>query len=128
MEIRNGGTVSGVGQYLKSKNPNVEIYGLEPEESNILNGGKPGPHHITGNGVGFKPDILDMDIMEEVLMAESEDAVYMARQLSLNEGLMNACQIRLGYLKELILLQLLDLLRGQKTKANSLSYGLESSN
>ncbi|KAK6140626.1 hypothetical protein DH2020_025626 [Rehmannia glutinosa] len=88
MGIGSGGTVSGVGQYLKSKNPHVKIYGLEPAESNILNGGKPGPHHITGNGVGFKPDILDIDVMEEVLMVSSEDAVNMARQLALKEGLM----------------------------------------
>ncbi|KAL3349086.1 hypothetical protein AABB24_022294 [Solanum stoloniferum] len=88
MGIGSGGTVTGVGQYLKSKNPNVKIYGLEPTESNILNGGKPGPHHITGNGVGFKPDILDMDLMEEVLMVSSEDAVNMARELAVKEGLM----------------------------------------
>ncbi|GMN44951.1 hypothetical protein TIFTF001_014147 [Ficus carica] len=98
MGIGSGGTVSGVGQYLKSKNPNVKIYGVEPAESNVLNGGKPGPHHITGNGVGFKPDILDMDVMEKVLEASSqkgqkykvssEDAVNMARQLALKEGLM----------------------------------------
>ncbi|KAI7758421.1 hypothetical protein M8C21_013109 [Ambrosia artemisiifolia] len=88
MGIGSGGTVSGVGQYLKSMNPDVKIYGLEPEESNILNGGKPGPHQITGNGVGFKPDILDMDIMEEVLMVSSEDAVNMARELAVKEGLM----------------------------------------
>ncbi|KAK9103671.1 hypothetical protein Sjap_020925 [Stephania japonica] len=85
MGIGSGGTVSGVGKYLKSKNPNVKIYGLEPAESNILNGGKPGPHYITGNGVGFKPDILDMDIMEEV---KSDDAVDMARELAVKEGLM----------------------------------------
>ncbi|OIS99462.1 PREDICTED: bifunctional L-3-cyanoalanine synthase/cysteine synthase 1, mitochondrial [Nicotiana attenuata] len=88
MGIGSGGTVSGVGQYLKSKNPNVKIYGIEPTESNVLNGGKPGPHHITGNGVGFKPDILEMDIMEEVLMVSSEEAVNMARELALKEGLM----------------------------------------
>ncbi|PNT49990.1 hypothetical protein POPTR_002G160800v4 [Populus trichocarpa] len=88
MGIGSGGTVSGVGQYLKSQNPNVKIYGVEPAESNILNGGKPGPHHITGNGVGFKPDILDMDVMEKVLEVSSEDAVNMARKLALEEGLM----------------------------------------
>ncbi|XP_017984314.1 PREDICTED: bifunctional L-3-cyanoalanine synthase/cysteine synthase 1, mitochondrial [Theobroma cacao] len=88
MGIGSGGTVSGVGQYLKSQNPNVKIYGVEPAESNVLNGGKPGPHHITGNGVGFKPDILDMDVMEKVLEVSSEDAVNMARELALKEGLM----------------------------------------
>uniref|UniRef100_A0A6N2MFY0 Cysteine synthase n=1 Tax=Salix viminalis TaxID=40686 RepID=A0A6N2MFY0_SALVM len=86
MGIGSGGTVSGVGQYLKSQNPNVKIYGVEPAESNVLNGGKPGPHHITGNGVGFKPDILDMDVMEKVLEVSSEDAVNMARRLALEEG------------------------------------------
>ncbi|KAL0538127.1 hypothetical protein IC582_027126 [Cucumis melo] len=88
MGIGSGGTVSGVGQYLKSRNPNVKIYGVEPAESNILNGGKPGPHHITGNGVGFKPDILDMDVMDKVLEVSSEDAVNMARELAVKEGLM----------------------------------------
>ncbi|KAI4328809.1 hypothetical protein L6164_021135 [Bauhinia variegata] len=88
MGIGSGGTVSGVGQFLKSQNPNVKIYGVEPAESNVLNGGKPGPHFIYGTGVGFKPDILDMDVMEKVLEVSSEDAVNMARQLALKEGLM----------------------------------------
>lgn len=88
MGIGSGGTVTGVGKYLKEMNPNVKIYGVEPAESNILNGGKPGPHHITGNGVGFKPDILDMDVMEKVLEVSSDDAVKMARELALKEGLL----------------------------------------
>ncbi|CAL9007239.1 unnamed protein product, partial [Prunus brigantina] len=88
MGIGSGGTVSGVGQYLKSKNPNVQIYGVEPAESNVLNGGKPGPHLITGNGVGFKPDILDLDVMDRVIEVKSDDAVKMARRLALEEGLM----------------------------------------
>ncbi|KAK6920104.1 Pyridoxal-phosphate dependent enzyme [Dillenia turbinata] len=88
MGIGSGGTVSGVGRYLKSQNPNVKIYGIEPAESNVLNGGKPGFHYITGNGVGFKPDILDLDVMEEVLEIRSEDAINMARELALKEGLM----------------------------------------
>lgn len=88
MGIGSGGTVTGVGKYLKSMNPNVKIYGVEPSESNVLNGGKPGPHQITGNGVGFKPDILDMDVMEKVLEVSSDDAVKMARELALKEGLL----------------------------------------
>ncbi|KAL8138472.1 hypothetical protein V2J09_004473 [Rumex salicifolius] len=103
MGIGSGGTVSGVGRYLKSQNPNAKICGVEPVESNVLNGGKPGPHLITGTGVGFKPDILDMDVVDQVLMVshlvlhmhiclthgiKGEDAIKMARELALKEGLM----------------------------------------
>ncbi|TKY63933.1 L-3-cyanoalanine synthase 1 [Spatholobus suberectus] len=83
--VGGGGTIIGVGQYLKSKNPNVKIYGVEPAESNVLNGGKPGLHQITSTGVGFKTDILDMDRLEKV---SSEDAINMARKLALEEGLL----------------------------------------
>ncbi|GLJ48211.1 hypothetical protein SUGI_1018060 [Cryptomeria japonica] len=88
MGIGSGGTVSGVGAYLKSKNPNVKVYGVEPAESNILNGGKPGPHHITGFGVGFKPKILDFDMLDGVLEVSSDEAVKMARELAVKEGLL----------------------------------------
>uniref|UniRef100_A0ACD5YB13 Uncharacterized protein n=1 Tax=Avena sativa TaxID=4498 RepID=A0ACD5YB13_AVESA len=88
MGIGSGGTVTGVGKYLKEKNPNAKIYGVEPAEANVLSGGKPGPHLITGNGVGFKPDILDMDIMDKVLEVKGEDAVKMAQQLAVKEGLL----------------------------------------
>ncbi|XLT51392.1 hypothetical protein HN873_043996, partial [Arachis hypogaea] len=75
-------------EFLNLKTSSSNIYGVEPAESNILNGGKPGPHHITGNGVGFKPNILDMDVMEKVLEVSSKDAVNMARVLALKEGFM----------------------------------------
>jgi len=88
MGIGSGGTVSGVGRYLKSKNPNVKIYGLEPAESNVLNGGNPGPHQITGTGVGFAPKILDLDILDGVIEVSSDDALKMARELAWKEGLM----------------------------------------
>ncbi|KAI4984279.1 hypothetical protein ZWY2020_054560 [Hordeum vulgare] len=67
----------------RTKDSTCTIYGVEPAEANVLNGGKPGPHLITGNGVGFKPDILDMDIMEKVLEVKGEDVVKMAQQLVL---------------------------------------------
>ncbi|XP_042052933.1 bifunctional L-3-cyanoalanine synthase/cysteine synthase 1, mitochondrial-like isoform X2 [Salvia splendens] len=87
MGIGSGGTVSGVGQYLKSMNPGVKLSSHFTSSSLSNTWNFVGPHHITGNGVGFKPDILDMDVMEEVLMVSSEDAVKMARELSLKEGL-----------------------------------------
>ncbi|KAG0622930.1 hypothetical protein M758_3G134500 [Ceratodon purpureus] len=86
--IGSGGTVTGAGKYLKSKNPNIKIFGMEPAESNVLNGGKQGFHLITGTGTGFKPEILDLDVMESVLMVESDAAVEMARKLVVQEGLL----------------------------------------
>uniref|UniRef100_A0A8R7TL20 Uncharacterized protein n=1 Tax=Triticum urartu TaxID=4572 RepID=A0A8R7TL20_TRIUA len=65
--------VTGVGKYLEEKNPNAKIYGVEPAaQANILNGGKPRPHLITANGVGLKPDLLDMGIMEKVLEVRNQ--------------------------------------------------------
>jgi cysteine synthase A len=86
--IGTGGTVTGVGQVLKERNPNVQIVAIEPKDSAILNGGAPGPHKIQGIGANFIPEILDTNVYDEVLDATLEDSVRVARDLGIKEGIL----------------------------------------
>ena len=86
--IGTGGTVSGVGQVLKERNPEVKIVAVEPEESAILSGNKPGPHKIQGIGANFIPEILDRDVIDEVLPRNIDQSVEYARKAATEEGLL----------------------------------------
>jgi cysteine synthase len=86
--IGTGGTITGVGQVLKSRKPDVQIIAVEPAESAILNGGKPGPHKIQGLGANFVPEILDTSIYDEVIDIDADTAVDWARRSAKEEGLL----------------------------------------
>ena len=83
-----GGTISGVGEYLKSKNPNVKIDAVEPSDSAVLSGGKPGPHPLQGIGAGFVPDTLNTEIYDEIITVTGDDAYNTGRALARTEGLL----------------------------------------
>jgi cysteine synthase A len=86
--IGTGGTITGVGQVLKERNPDVKVFAVEPKLSPILNGGSPGPHPIQGIGPNFVPEVLDQKIYDEVFDADAEDAVAWARKAATDEGLL----------------------------------------
>jgi cysteine synthase A len=86
--IGTGGTITGVGEYLKSKNPNIKIVAVEPAGSPVLSEGKSGPHKIQGIGAGFVPDVLNTKIYDEIITIKNEDAFETSRELSKKEGLL----------------------------------------
>ncbi len=86
--VGTGGTVTGVGQYLKSKNPNVKVVAVEPASSAVLSGKPSGAHKIQGIGAGFVPDVLDTAVYDEIIPVENEDAFIIGKEIGKNEGVL----------------------------------------
>ncbi|WKY46856.1 cysteine synthase A [Eubacteriaceae bacterium ES3] len=86
--IGTGGTITGVGEVLKEKNPAVKIVGVEPEDSQILSGGQPGPHKLQGIGAGFVPGVLNQGVYDEIITVGNEEAMETSRELAGLEGLL----------------------------------------
>jgi cysteine synthase A len=86
--VGTGGTITGVGQVIKSRKPSVQIVAVEPEESPVLSGGAPGPHKIQGIGAGFVPDVLDRSVIDEVIKIASPTAIETSRALARSEGIL----------------------------------------
>ena len=86
--VGTGGTITGVGEYLKSKNPNVKIVAVEPAGSPVLSGGKPGPHKVQGIGAGFVPQVLNTSVYDEIIPVENEDAFQTGRRIGSTEGVL----------------------------------------
>ena len=86
--VGTGGTITGVGEILKKKKPNVRIVAVEPYDSPVLSGGKPGSHKLQGIGAGFVPDVLNTDIIDEIITVKSDDAFASVRALAKTEGLL----------------------------------------
>jgi cysteine synthase A len=86
--VGTGGTITGVGQVLKERRPEVHVVGVEPERSPVLSGGPPGPHNIQGIGPGFVPEVLDRSVIDEIVAVEDDVAIEVAHQCARREGLM----------------------------------------
>lgn len=86
--VGTGGTITGVGEIIKKRKPSLRVIAVEPADSPVLSGGKPGPHKIQGIGAGFIPDILNMKVIDEIITVKNEQAFAVARQLARQEGIL----------------------------------------
>lgn len=86
--VGTGGTITGTGEYLKSKNSNIKIIGIEPSDSPVLSGGKAGAHPLQGIGAGFVPDVLNTDVIDEIITVTGDEAFSASRMLAKNEGVL----------------------------------------
>lgn len=86
--VGTGGTLTGVGTFLKSKNPDIKIVAVEPESSPVLSGGQPGPHKIQGIGAGFVPKVLDTNVYDEIIKVKNEDAFHDGKAFATAEGIL----------------------------------------
>jgi len=86
--VGTGGTITGVGEYLKAQNPNIKIIAVEPDDSPVLSGGTGGPHKIQGIGAGFVPDILNTSIYDEIIRVKNDDAFRLGREIARMEGIL----------------------------------------
>ncbi len=86
--VGTGGTITGVGEVLKKRNPNVKVVAVEPFDSPVLSGGQPGPHKIQGIGAGFVPNVLNLEVVDEIFKVKNEEALTIARRLAKEEGIL----------------------------------------
>src|SRR5215218_4188116 len=86
--VGTGGTITGAGRFLKERNPELRVIGVEPASSPVISGGRPGPHKIQGIGAGFVPPVLDRDLLDEVIAIDDEDALETARVVARREGVL----------------------------------------
>jgi len=85
--VGTGGTITGTGEYLKAKNPEIKVIAVEPAGSPVISGGKPGKHKIAGIGAGFVPEVLNREVMDEIIQVADDDAMAFARRLAREEGI-----------------------------------------